>query len=116
MSPREVRERLQDILEAVERINRHTAAMSGTSYDRDAGLAGVYRDAVHYQLIVIGEAIRTLPEATKARDPEIPWGAILGLRNRLSHEYFRIDPEVIRQVVRRDLADLSRRVRGLMTM
>ena len=75
MPSREVGERLQDILEAVERINRHTAAMSGTSYDRDAGLADVYRDAVHYQLIVIGEAIRTLPEATKARDPEIPWSA-----------------------------------------
>ena len=115
MSPREVRERLQDILEAVERINRHTAAMSGTSYDRDAGLADVYRDAVHYQLIVIGEA--SAP-CRRRRRPVIrdSVGRILGLRNRLSHEYFRIDPEVIRQVVRRDLADLSRRVRGLMAM
>lgn len=116
MSSREVRERLRDILEAVERINRHTAAMHETSDERDAGLADVYRDAVHYQLIVIGEAIRSLPDAAKARDPEIPWSAILGLRNRLSHEYFRIDPEVIRQVVEKDLADLSRRVRGLMAM
>ena len=47
MSPREVRERLHDILEAVVRINRHTAAMSGASYARDAGLADLYRDAVH---------------------------------------------------------------------
>ena len=111
-----MRERLRDILEAVERINRHTAAMGGAPDERDAGLADVYRDAVHYQLIVIGEAIRALPEAAKARDPEIPWSAILGLRNRLSHEYFRIDSELIRQVVDRDLADLSRRVRRLMAM
>jgi uncharacterized protein with HEPN domain len=116
VSPRKSHERLQDIIDAVERINRHTVAMSGASYRRDDGLADAYEDAVHYQLIVIGEAIRSLPDAVKNRDPEIPWSAILGLRNHLSHEYFRVDPEVIRRVVHKDLADLSRRVRGLMVM
>jgi uncharacterized protein with HEPN domain len=116
VSPREARERLWDIFEAVERINRHTAAMAEASYERDARLADAYKDAVHYQLIVIGEAIRSLPDGVKDRDPEIPWSAILGLRNRLAHEYYRIDPEVIRQVVHKDLADLSERVRALMVM
>ena len=114
MSPREARERLGDILEAVERINRHTAAIGEASYERDARVADAYKDAVHYQLIVIGEAIRSLPDVVRDRDPEISWAAILGLRNRLAHEYFRIDPEAIRQVVHKDLADLSQRVRALM--
>lgn len=116
MSPREVRERLGDILEAVERINRHTAAMSDATCERDPRLADAYEDAVHYQLIVIGEPIGSLPADVRDQDPEIPWDAILGLRNRLAHQYFRIDPEVIRQVVRRDLADLSHRVQALMPM
>ena len=87
--------------------------MKDASYERDAGEADLYKDAVHDQLIVIGEAIAALPDDVKALDPEIPWGAIVGLRNRLAHEYFVIDPAVIRDVVERDLADLAVRVRRL---
>lgn len=113
MTPREAHERLWDILQAVARIESHTKAMKDASYERDPAEADVYKDAVHYQLIVIGEAIAALPDEVKERDPEIPWRAIVGLRNRLAHEYFLIDPSVIRDVVERDLADLSTRVRKL---
>lgn len=112
MPPREPADRLEDILAAIERIVAHTAAIGAPS-ERDTGLADVYRDAVHYQLLVIGEAIGALPEEVRERDPEVPWRAIVGLRNRLAHEYFLIDPAQIRAVVDRDLGDLARRVAAL---
>ncbi len=110
---READERLRDILHAVARIESHTRALQNASYERDPAEADVYKDAVHYQLIVIGEAIAALPDEVKAMDPEIPWKAIVGLRNRLAHEYFLIDPAAIREVVEKDLAELATRVRRL---
>jgi uncharacterized protein with HEPN domain len=44
---------------------------------------------------IIGEAVNALPPELLTQFPEIPWGRITGLRNRLIHEYFWIDPEII---------------------
>lgn len=111
MTPREARDRLWDIVEAAQQIQRHDAALA--AIDAFRGAEELFKDAVHYQLVVIGEAVGALPEDVTTMDPEIPWRAISGLRNRLAHEYFRIDPEAIREVVRRDLPDLIERVSAL---
>lgn len=114
MSPRHALDRLRDIVVAAERIGRHTATMAGVSYQENPAGADVYIDAVHYQLIVIGEALAALPDEVKDQDPTIPWRAIVGLRNRLAHEYFQVEPELIREVVHQDLVVLERKVGALM--
>lgn len=42
-------------------------------------------------LEIIGEASRTLDEPTRQRMPEVPWTQVVGLRHRITHEYFRIN-------------------------
>lgn len=49
-------------------------------------------DAVLRNLAVIGEAVRTLPEETRASMPDVPWASIAGLRKVVGHEYFRVAP------------------------
>ena len=44
------------------------------------------------RLQIIGEACRGLSEAFRARRPEVPWRAIIGMRHHLVHAYFTIDP------------------------
>ena len=65
------------------------------------------QDAVARQLEVIGEASRRLSDAFKERHPKIPWHAIIGMRNRIAHDYLNIDLRVIWEVTQHDLPALK---------
>lgn len=56
-------------------------------------------DAVLRNLAVIGEAVKSLPDDFKQRHAATPWPSIAGLRNVVVHEYLRVDPDMIREVV-----------------
>lgn len=104
MSRREVL-RLRDIRDAIATIRDHIAA---GSFDRKTS------DAVLYNLVVIGEAAAQISDETRARAPEIPWTKVVGLRNLIAHEYFRIDLEVIQAIVFEQLDQLDERAERLM--
>jgi uncharacterized protein with HEPN domain len=104
---REGRERLRDILEAIERTEKY-AANGKAAFDQDE-LVQVW--IVHH-LQVIGEAARSLgPDLIEAL-PEIPWSDIIGMRNVLVHHYFEIDTEIVWSVVERDLPRLKEKVQA----
>lgn len=63
----------------------------------------------------IGEAARQLPEEYKRAHTEIPWTQIAGLRNRIVHDYFGLDLEIIWQLIHRDLAKLEKQVSALLS-
>ena len=52
-------------------------------------------DAVIRNFEIIGEAAKRLDEQLKQRYPDIPWEEMYYLRNRVSHEYFGVDYEII---------------------
>ena len=97
MSRREVL-RLRDIRHAIATIRDHIA--SGP-FDRKPS------DAVLDNLVVIGEAAAQISDYTRARAPEIPWTNVVGLRNLIAHEYFRIDLDVIQAIVAEQLDELD---------
>jgi uncharacterized protein with HEPN domain len=72
------------------------------------------RDAVLFNLVVIGEAAAHLRDDTRASAPEIPWPKVVGLRNLLAHEYFRIDTEIVGEIVRTQLTALEEAARALL--
>ena len=96
-------ERTDDILSAIDRI----AAYRSSLRSADALIAGMAYDAVLRNLAVIGEAVRALPAEFKAARPNVPWPAIAGLRNILVHEYFRVDPEVVTDIIDTELVALT---------
>ncbi|MEP6694517.1 MAG: HepT-like ribonuclease domain-containing protein [Chloroflexota bacterium] len=106
------RERLDDIAEAIATIRAQAA--DNTSDER------LKRDAILYNLLILGEAVKNLDEGTTAQRPEIPWKQIAGLRDLLAHEYYRIDIGMIEDIIERDLTALdaavavlrNRRARG----
>ena len=63
-------------------------------------------DAVVRNLEVLGEAARQIPDEFAAGHPDVPWRKITGLRNRIVHDYFGLDLEIIWQIVRNDLPSL----------
>jgi uncharacterized protein with HEPN domain len=62
---------------------------------------------VLYNLVVIGEAAAQLSEETRAKAEEIPWTKVVGLRNLIAHEYFRVDLEVIQSILAEQLDQLE---------
>lgn len=70
-------------------------------------------DAVLRNLAVIGEAVRFLPTETREAMPDVPWAAIAGLRNTVVHEYFRVNPDLILDIVDHQLGPLADRLRNL---
>ena len=72
------RDRLDDIAEAIRTIQAHADSTADDNLRRDALL---------YNLLILGEAVKALSEETKARRPETPWRQIAGLRDLLAHEY-----------------------------
>ncbi|MBV6427935.1 MAG: hypothetical protein KIPDCIKN_02458 [Haliscomenobacter sp.] len=64
--------------------------------------------AVVRSLEIIGEASRQLSEPTKQALPEIPWRMISGMRNRLIHEYFGVDYDIVFSVVQDEIPALTK--------
>lgn len=86
---------LEDIVISMTRILEYTNGYSVSDFRKDYKTV----DAVIRNLMIIGEASRNIPENVKARHPEVPWDEMYLLRNKVSHEYFGIDYEIIWDIV-----------------
>jgi uncharacterized protein with HEPN domain len=64
-------------------------------------------------LEIIGEAARGLSPVIQNRYPEIPWRQMAGMRNRLIHGYFDVDPDLIWQTVTVELPPLVRQIKRI---
>ncbi|MCX8087573.1 MAG: DUF86 domain-containing protein [Rhodocyclaceae bacterium] len=63
---------------------------------------------------IIGEAAARRSQATRSAAPDIPWNAIIGMRNRLVHAYFDVDTHVVWKTVTVELPALNRRLQALL--
>ena len=70
-------------------------------------------DAVVRNLQIIGEAANRLPEEFRAHYSEIPWRNIIGLRNRIVHDYIGVDVEIIWQIVEKEIPHLKKQLEGI---
>ena len=91
MSKRDLLLLIEDMLEAVNKIKNYTSGLNYDQFIRDDKTI----DATVRNFEIIGEAANRLPEDYKLLHPEIEWRQIIGLRNRIIHEYFGIDYEIL---------------------
>ncbi|MBI1747780.1 MAG: DUF86 domain-containing protein [Acidobacteria bacterium] len=99
---------LQDILEAIERIEKY-AARGRQEFDRDE----LIQTWVIYYIQIIGEATRKLSQGFRAKHPEIPWQQIAAMRNILVHDYFQIDVDEVWSVVETDLPGFRKKMEAM---
>lgn len=102
---RDNREKLRDILEAIERIEKY-AVQGRQSFEQNELIQTWFIQ--HLQMI--GEASRVLSADIREQHPEVPWSQMIGMRNILTHNYFEIDLEVVWSVVERNLPSLKRQI------
>jgi len=100
---------LQHIRDALEDIHRYTSGGRQAFFvDR------MRQDATLRKLQVIGEAVKRLSEDTKSKQPQIPWKQIAGMRDKVIHDYFGINLDIIWGVVEKSLPALERAVHELL--
>jgi uncharacterized protein with HEPN domain len=110
MTPmRDDRQRLLDVQEAIANIEEY-ATRGKEIFLRDRLIQVWF---VHH-LQIIGEAAAGLSRELRERNPDIPWGAAIAMRNMLVHEYFGIDLEEVWKAVTQDLPKLMRSVERIL--
>jgi uncharacterized protein with HEPN domain len=95
-------ERLLDILEAIERIEKYAEQGKG-AFEADE----LIQTWIVHHITIIGEACRSLPNEFQAAHANVPWADIIGMRNILVHHYFGVDTDAVWSVVERDLPELK---------
>lgn len=110
MSKRSIDLLLNDICQALDRIEQYINNLSFDAFSDDQKSV----DAVTRNLEIIGEAANRLPDEFKERYSQIEWYKVVGLRHRIVHEYFGIDLEIIWQILHKDLPELKRKLVQIM--
>lgn len=97
-------QRIDDIILCCEKILRFTSGMN----EEQLAEQELVMDAVLRNITIIGEATKNLPEDVRAQMPGIEWKKIAGMRDWISHVYYRVDPEIVWNVVDKEVPALLR--------
>ncbi|MGO9914596.1 MAG: DUF86 domain-containing protein [Isosphaeraceae bacterium] len=100
--PRDPNRRIDDIIACCEKILRFR---SGLDHEQLAAQELVM-DAILRNIEVIGEAAKNIPEDLRARMPGIEWKKIAGMRDWISHVYYRVDDDIVWDVVENKIPEL----------
>ena len=75
----------------MERVAEYIHGLTFTDFRKDYKTV----DAVIRNFEIIGEAAKNIPEEIKSKYPDVPWDEMYLLRNKVTHEYFGVDYEII---------------------
>ena len=96
--------RILDILDAIDKVFCYAAGQTYEDFLEDAKT----QDAVARNIEIIGEASRSISKSFKAAYPHIPWRQMVDMRNTLIHVYFGIMPDIVWDVIHKELPELKR--------
>jgi len=111
MSKRNASLLLEDIIGCIRNIEGYTHGLEQDAFEKDRKTI----DAVVRNLEIIGEAANSLPASYREDHEDIEWPQIVGLRNRIIHEYFDVDLDIIWFIVKNELAPLKREIEKLLS-
>lgn len=100
---------LQDIFNAINQIEEYQRGMTLDTFINDKKTI----DAIVRNLEIIGEAANNIPQEFKTSNPTIPWREMISMRNKVLHEYFGVDLEILWKTTHEDLPQLKQELEKL---
>lgn len=100
---------IKDILRAIKIIEETTKGKSFNLFVKDKNLV----DATAMRVQIIGESCKKIPEKIKHPIKEVNWSYLEGLRNVISHAYFKINSELLWDIIKTEIPLLKKAVRRL---
>lgn len=111
MTPRRVYlDYLEDIADAAAKVVQFTEGMTFPQFAQDTKTAY----AVVRALEIIGEAARQVPSPIREQYPGLPWREMAAIRDKLVHEYFGVDLEVVWKTALEDVPNVAVQVRRIL--
>jgi len=107
---RDYRLYLEEIVEACDRVLAYIQGKDRATFFSDR----VTRDAVLWNLLTIGEAIKNVPREVRERHPGVEWRKVAGFRDVVAHEYFAIDHDIVWDVLENKVGPLRDLIRGVL--
>jgi uncharacterized protein len=104
VSPRSWKIRIHDMLKAIDEATAIAVHKDAIEFkdDRAAVLA------VLACIQILGEASNHVPDSIKEKYNNVPWNEIRGMRNRIAHEYFEIDENLVWETSKNDFPELKK--------
>jgi len=90
---------LGSMVKACDRIFLHTSRMTFEQFASDSKTL----DAVERQFQILGECSRKIPYSVQNKFKQVPWSSMYRLRNRIAHEFYDVDPEMLWHIIQNDL-------------
>lgn len=96
---------------AISRLQERTSTINTVDDFLKAPSGMEKLDAACMVLIIIGESIKNLDKITDGQllstYPSIPWKRVMGMRDIIAHHYFDVDPEIVLEVIKKEIAPLK---------
>lgn len=107
--PRNIELYIDDIQESIRRVEEYVKGYNYERFVQDRKTV----DAVIRNFSIIGEAASRIPRKIQEKYSQIPWFEIIGMRNKVVHEYFGINEEILWKTIQEDLPKLKKQLKEL---
>ena|SRR6266849_4976627 len=101
---------IEDIIESIDKINKYIEGFDQEKFKADDKTA----DAVVRNFEIIGEASWRLPPEFKSKYPMVDWEKLRGFRNRIVHDYFGIDYDIVWTIIKNTLPGFETSIRDIL--
>ena len=101
---------IKDIIDAINNIEKYTRGISFEEFSHKQ----ITIDAVIRNFEIIGEAAKHVPKETQMKETGIPWKEMAGMRDKIIHEYFGVDLDIVWKTIKEQLPAIKKLIKRIL--